>query len=418
MSLVYRPNIEELANAIESRKPFHEPNFYSYQDRTHALFKLGKIESMVNNIFVFDKQDITDLAIISEMSTFGFKVIETMEKILVSASLSDVVHLFKNCPDRTKFINILYENILAYYQPEYFRQLIDFKIMDSNKFSISYKDKVINSTQDITLESISLFHCDLFTYSLTHHFDEVKPSDNNSDEYILSRDKENYICNSFGEAYSKLNISFFHLSKILNISYFIYRVSLDEISDFINKNNISKFSLFRTIDIMGKTRNDVVLVTTSLYDFMSTFQLYKNNLDIYNSLSDGFKSIIDDMEALFQMINNAMINTIDIKNQLSITETDKMNSSIKKKKEQIFSEENIEKYIDEIVNPIHTEEDDNSKNQAPIEGEFNIRTDGGRNLFRDVKAPEIMKMVEEENPSENKKQDGVFKRIVKAILNK
>ena len=157
MSLVYRPNIEELSNAINSRKPYREPNFYSEKDKTYGLFKSGKLESMINNIFVFDKQDITDLATISEMSIFGFKVIETMNKILVSASISDIVHLFKNCPDKTKFIWTLYEDLLAYYQPEYFHQLIDFNILDSNRFSLSYADKIVNSVQDITLENISYF---------------------------------------------------------------------------------------------------------------------------------------------------------------------------------------------------------------------------------------------------------------------
>ena len=186
MSLVYRPNIAEISNAITKRKPYREPGYFSEKDKTYGLFKSGKLESMINNIFVFDKQDSTDLAIISELSTFGFKIIESMDKILVSASISDLIHLFKNCPDKNKFIWTIYEDLLAYYQPEYFRQLIDFGIVNPNRFSPSYADIVMNDMHDITLESISLFHCDLYTYSLSHHFDEVKPSTDN-EEYVMSR---------------------------------------------------------------------------------------------------------------------------------------------------------------------------------------------------------------------------------------
>lgn len=419
MSLVYRPNIEELSNAINRRKPYREPNFYSEKDKTYGLFKSGKLESMINNIFVFDKQDITDLATISEMSVFGFKVIETMNKILVSASISDIVHLFKNCPDKTKFIWTLYEDLLAYYQPEYFHQLIDFNILDSNRFSLSYADRVVNEVQDITLENISLFHCDLYTYSLDHHFDEVKPVSAN-EEYVMSRDKDNYISNTFGEAYDKLDISFFHLSKILNISYFIYRVPLDEVTEFINKNNISKYTLFRSIEIMGKTRNDVVLVTTSLYDFMSTYKTYKNNSFIYDNLSDGIKNIIDDMEALFDIINNAMINTVSIDKQLNREETEIVHESINKSRETVNNniEVPIEKFIEDINHPTSVVEDEDIVEEETKPKEFTIHSDGGRNLFRDVKSPQTEKIIEKVKPElVRKKKDGLFKRVLKAIRN-
>lgn len=423
MSLVYRPNIAEISNAITKRKPYREPGYFSEKDKTYGLFKSGKLESMINNIFVFDKQDSTDLAIISELSTFGFKIIESMDKILVSASISDLIHLFKNCPDKNKFIWTIYEDLLAYYQPEYFRQLIDFGIVNPNRFSPSYADTVVNDMQDITLESISLFHCDLYTYSLSHHFDEVKPSTDN-EEYVMSRDKDNYISNTFGEAYDKLNISFFHLSKILNISYFVYRANMDEITDFINKNNISKYSLFRSIEIMGHNRNDVVLITTSLYDFMSTFQTYKNNPDIYNNLSDGIKSIVDDMEALFDIINNAMINTVSVDKQLTKEETEIVNKKITKTTEKRLENtvESIDKFINEINNPTALPED---SNMTPIEEygeekpkEFTIHSDGGRNLFRDVKSPQTEKIIEKEKPElAKKKEDSLFRRIIKAIKN-
>lgn len=405
MSLVYRANIKEVSNAITTRNPFREPNFFSEEDRTHGLFKTGKIESMMNNIFVFEKSDITDLTILSELSIFGFKIIETMNKILVSASISDLIHLFKNCPDKNKFIWSIYEDILAYYQPEYFNQLINLNIMDSYKFSPSYADKIVNKVEDITLENISLFHCDLYTYSLNHHFDEIKPETDNED-YVMSRDNDNYICNSFGEAYEKLNVSFYQLSKILNISYFIYRVPLNEITDFINKNNISKYTLFRSIEIMGQTKNDVVLVTTSLYDFMSTFKLYK---EIYDSLSDNMKNIIDDMELLFNIIHNVMINTVSVKNHIERKEKTVF-SDIKEKNTNSQKEnESIDKYIEEIKSPVSLE----NNNGDNLQEDFVIKNDGGVNLFKDVKTPKTNSP--EEKPIQ---KDGIIKRIIKAIRNK
>lgn len=420
MSLVYRPNIEELSNAISMRHPYREPNFYSTLDKTYGLFKSGKLESMINNIFVFDKQDITDLAIISEMSIFGFKVIETMDKILVSGSISDIVHLFKNCPDRTKFINTIYEDIMAYYSPEYFHQLVNFGIMDKDRFSPSYKDEVINdSIEYATLERISLYHCDLYTYSLTHHFDEVAPMDNN--EYVLSRDKDNYICNTFGEAYKKLNISFFHLSKILNISYFIYNTPLNEATDFINKNNISKYAMYRSIDIMGHTKNDVILVTTSLYDFMSTFQTYKSNIDIYESLSDGFRNIIDDMESLFNIINNSMINTVEVNDQLNMEESKKVQEKIIKNKPANSIPDDNDQSMDKFLFEVTGDEQYNPDRKEKDESFYLINTDGGRNLFRDVKSPQMKKLLTEESP-ENKeikpKSKSMIRRVIDAILNK
>ena len=175
---------------------------------------------------------------------------------------------------------------------------------------------------------------------------------------------------------------------------------------------------------MGHNRNDVVLITTSLYDFMSTFQTYKNNPDIYNNLSDGIKSIVDDMEALFDIINNAMINTVSVDKQLTKEEIEIVNKKITKTIEKRLENtvESIDKFIDEINNPTALPED---SNMTPIEEygeektkEFTIHSDGGRNLFRDVKSPQTEKIIEKEKPELiKKKEDSLFRRIIKAIKN-
>lgn len=297
--LLFRPNIEEIKNSIEFRRPFIQDRFVDVDDLSNSLFKTGRIEPMVNNIFAFEKTDAIDLAIMAELSIYGFKFVETMDYWLVSASLSDIIHMIKCSKERTEFMNMIIADIKAYYSPEYFAQLTELGILENMEFSLSYRDQAVSTVTDITMETISLLHCDFVTNRLNHYFDEItKYADEYDGELVKSRDAVSLLCNSFSDINEKVDVSIQQLSKITNISYFIYGVPLDKVTDFINKNNIKTFSLYRSIDIMDKNYTDVVLVTQSLYDLKSIADLNPKSISNIPELGEDLKYMYDMIEQM------------------------------------------------------------------------------------------------------------------------
>lgn len=267
--LVYRPNIKAIENAIEYRRPFKSASIIEDNDRTSRLFKPFSLEPMINNVFAFEKTDKIDLSMLTELSVYGFKIVEGMDHYLVSGSISDIIHLVKFCKDKNVFMDSIIDDLKAYYSPEYFHQLIEQGFLRERDFSVGYKDQYSSQVRDTTLYRISLLHCDMLTYSLNHYFDEYLKDPLKVDQSIKSRDKITMLCDGYKDLYKKIDISFTQISKILNISYFIYDAQITDVTDFINKNKIKDFAYIRSIDIMQSNKNDVVLVTQSLYDFLN-----------------------------------------------------------------------------------------------------------------------------------------------------
>lgn len=304
--LLFRPNIEEIKNSIEYRRPFIQDRFVDVDDLSNSLFKTGRIEPMVNNIFAFEKTDAINLAIMAELSIYGFKFVETMDYWLVSASLSDIIHMVKCSKERTEFMNMIIADLKAYYSPEYFAQLIQLGILEEFEFSLSYRDQATANVADYTMECISLLHCDFLTHKLNHYFDEItKYADEYDGELVKSRDAISLLCNSFTDINQKVDVSIQQLSKITNISYFIYGVPLDKVTDFINKNNIKNFSLYRSLDILGRNYTDVVLVSQSLYDF-------KSIADLNPTTVSNIPELGEDMKCMYDLIEQMITKQLDL----------------------------------------------------------------------------------------------------------
>ncbi|MGL6099477.1 MAG: hypothetical protein ACRC0G_07615 [Fusobacteriaceae bacterium] len=302
--LLFRPNIEEIRHSIEYRRPFLQDRFVDSEDLSNCLFKTGRIEPIVNNIFAFEKTDPIDLAIMAELSVYGFKLIEVMDYWLVSASLSSIIHMIKCSHERTDFMNMILSDIKAYYSPEYFAQLIQIGVVEDFEFSLSYRDNATEEVTDITLSTISLLHCDFITNRLNHYFEETTQYSGEYDgELIKSRDAVSLLCNSFEDIHKKVDVNFNHMGKVTNVSYFIYGVELHKITDFINKNNINNFSLFRSIDIMGRNYSDVVLVTQTLHELKTMSKLDHYSVSNIPELRDDIHCLC---EIIDQMITGQM----------------------------------------------------------------------------------------------------------------